>query len=119
MVILVVLTIYMLKNIAAPLAGRNLAIAKAAAKAGFDCSDLEKVMCLINAVRQADSDLYPDYYLGSSRRVLSISEVDLHPLRDQCANKTHIEGHLPIIQLVNVRNINTVTWITQLYQRLR
>ena len=42
------------ENLAIPMTGKNLAIAKAAAKAGFECSDLERVMTLVNAVRDAD-----------------------------------------------------------------
>ena len=45
-------------NSANPLAismtGKNLAIAKAAAKAGFECSDVERLMILVNAVRDAN-----------------------------------------------------------------
>ena len=56
-------------NIAMPMTGKNLAIAKAAAKAGFECSDLERVMLLVNAVRDADLKAgYPDYYVGQSKK---------------------------------------------------
>ena len=49
--------------------GKNLAIAKAAANTGFDCTDVERVMLLVNAVRDADMKAgYPDYYVGQSRK---------------------------------------------------
>ena len=49
--------------------GKNLAIAKAAANTGFDCTDVERVMLLVNAVRDADMKAgYPDYYIGQSRK---------------------------------------------------
>ncbi|KAL8828197.1 MAG: hypothetical protein Q9191_002724 [Dirinaria sp. TL-2023a] len=52
-----------------PLHGKNRAIAKAAAVSGFDCSDIERLMTLVNAVRNADAgSSYPDYYTGKSTR---------------------------------------------------
>lgn len=67
----------MLNNLAIPMTGKNLAIAKAAAKAGFECSDLERVMLLVNAVRDADLKAgYPDYYVGQSKKL-----SNYHPAR--------------------------------------
>ena len=66
-------------NLAISMTGKNLAIAKAAAKAGFECSDPERVMTLVNAVRDADLKAsYPDYYLGQSRKLSSH-----HPARNR------------------------------------
>lgn len=56
-------------NVVVPMAGKNYAIARAAARAGFDFSDVERVMALVNAVRDADLKAeYPDYYFGQSRK---------------------------------------------------
>lgn len=39
----------------------------AAARTGFDCSDVDRLMTLVNAVRDADAGTsYPDYYNGAS-----------------------------------------------------
>lgn len=66
-------------NLAVPMTGKNLAIAKAAAKAGFECSDLERVMILVNAVRDADQQAsYPDYYVGQSQK-----PSDYYPARSR------------------------------------
>ena len=60
-----------------PLEGRDRAIAKAAAVSGFDCSDIDRLMTLVNAVRTADAgSTYPDYYRGESTR-----ESDFAPAR--------------------------------------
>ena len=70
LLLLLLLMTYMLMDTAVTMTGKNLAIAKAACRAGFDCSDPERIMSLVNAVRQADMDAgYPDYYLGQSRQV--------------------------------------------------
>ena len=46
---------------------KDRAIGKAAVVAGFDPSDIDRLMSLINAVRNADSGTdYPDYYRGTS-----------------------------------------------------
>jgi len=51
-----------------PLHNNQRVIAKAAALAGFDCSDIDRLMTLVNAVREADAGTkYPDYYRGSSK----------------------------------------------------
>ena len=50
-----------------PLRNNERAIAKAAALAGFDCSDIDRLMTLVNAVLEADAGTkYPDYYRGTS-----------------------------------------------------
>lgn len=51
-----------------PLHNNERAIAKAAALAGFDCSDIDRLMTLVNAVLEADAGTkYPDYYRGTSK----------------------------------------------------
>lgn len=51
-----------------PLRNNERAIAKAAALAGFDCSDIDRLMTLVNAVLEADAGTkYPDYYRGASK----------------------------------------------------
>lgn len=51
-----------------PLRNNERAIAKAAALAGFDCSDIDRLMTLVNAVLEADAGTkYPDYYRGTSK----------------------------------------------------
>ena len=47
--------------------GKSYAIAKAAANAGFDTSNVEKLAALIDAIRDADRSIYPDYYTGSAK----------------------------------------------------
>lgn len=50
-----------------PMHHKERAIAKAAAVAGFDCSDVDRVMALVNAVRDAEAgSRYPDYWRGQS-----------------------------------------------------
>lgn len=51
-----------------PLHNNERVIAKAAALAGFDCSDIDRVMTLVNAVLEAEAGTkYPDYYRGTSK----------------------------------------------------
>ena len=53
---------------------KHRAIAKAAALAGFDCSDLDRLMSLVNAVQAADTGTtYPDFYRGTSNLESSFS----------------------------------------------
>ena len=47
--------------------GKNAAIAQAAANAGFDTSNIENLKTLINAIREADHSIYPDYYKGQAK----------------------------------------------------
>lgn len=47
--------------------GKNSAIAQAAANAGFDTSNIENLKTLINAIREADHSIYPDYYEGQAK----------------------------------------------------
>lgn len=62
-------------NTASALTGRNAAIAKAAAAAGFDVTDTTSFVDLIHAIRDADrAILYPDHYQGSGRYI-----SDLYP----------------------------------------
>ena len=55
------------------MANRDLPIAEAAAKAGFDCSDWNKLRGLITAVKDAvQAVTYPDKYIGAGRYQSSI-----------------------------------------------
>lgn len=56
------------------LAGRNAAIATAAAAAGFDVTDTTSLLNLIHAIRDADRAIYPDYYDGPGKY-----KSDLYP----------------------------------------
>ena len=49
------------------MAGRNAAIATAAAAAGFDVADTTGLLNLIHAIRDADRTIYPDYYDGPGK----------------------------------------------------
>jgi hypothetical protein len=50
------------------LLGRHTAIARAAAFSGFDPTNLENLVHLVNAVRRADLAIYPDYYDGEGEK---------------------------------------------------
>lgn len=47
--------------------GKSADIAQAAANAGFDPSNLENLKALVNAIREADRAIYPDYYTGQAK----------------------------------------------------
>lgn len=59
-------------NTAPALRGRNAAIAKAVAAAGFDVTDTTSFVDLIHTIRDADRAIYPDYYRGSGRYISDI-----------------------------------------------
>lgn len=60
------------------LLGRNAAIARAAAFTGVDPINIDSLLNLINAVREADRSIYPDHYTGTGQR----SDRVMQPYQD-------------------------------------
>ena len=63
------------------LRGRNTAIARAAAFSGFDPIKIETLLSLVNAVREADRAIYPDFYTGTGQRSSDVQQAYAEAVR--------------------------------------